>query len=469
MSLSTQSRPLTVQDVNQDVQRLRIELQDALRRLEAASSEAAANAAIAAIDRTQREFEQRMAAVSSDQHRLSDDLRRSLNENAESFRKELKAMGKSVDRKVSDVARTIDNVDKKLSRQMKALDKSVKGLSNDVDSILDQFKKDQKRSDELASHVNSFLKTVMRRTDVERFTPETLKEIVQDLQTLSESKLPAQANIAVAHQIIQRIAHMEDDAIRKILKHEAVLASAKQQITSADRFVEDNKSVPVTDGSITAKVPADFWTRGAYGKLQSRLKELGGMVGADKNLEGEYLTDADVDDIISEVGSICRSAGDAAAETSLLATQSVQRLKIARDLVNTLKDSGWDVETQDGSDAFDYLGSDLKSGDMREGVFVIMRKKIDGQVLTTTIVAGADGNPEMVFQNNVEDANPATKQQLEENIASILEHLAKAGYDVGASSSNRCVSDKPIKEMTSAESLKGKCGAQAVNAKIQRS
>jgi len=353
-----------------------------------------------------KELERRLEqAIANSRDALEREQCRRLKEQAERYDKELK----SVKGQVSDVAKAIDKIDKKFTKEVNALGKSVSSLEKTVDSILAEFRNNEKRSSELAELARTFLKSVMRRTPVERFTPDTLKVITQDLQALADSKLPAQANIAVAHQILQRISHMEEDAQRAQLRHGAILASAKKILATNEEFVKEHTSVPVTVDGKTGQVPVDFWTKGQYEAIKKRLEIIREMLEKDKNQEGEYLTDADLEKIINEdLEQISRSAGNCVSETVTLATQSMDRIKVARQLVTTLKKSGWDVEIQDGSQAFDFLGSEQQSGDMREGIFAIMRKKNTGEVLTITIVPGADGNPEMIFQNNVEDANPAT-------------------------------------------------------------
>ncbi|MBR6038586.1 MAG: hypothetical protein IKP53_07685, partial [Candidatus Methanomethylophilaceae archaeon] len=70
-------------------------------------------------------------------------------------------------------------------------------------------KKEERQASEMAAEANRILKEVMARTPVERYTPETLMKIVADIKAVDDGKLPAASNIAVIHQSIRGIVHME--------------------------------------------------------------------------------------------------------------------------------------------------------------------------------------------------------------------------------------------------------------------
>lgn len=469
MSRTVQTTPVpTVWDLQNEIIRLRQEMEARIRQAREEQAEIDRRRMLEELERQRIELEKRIAQLNGTNDGLKREMLNRLKEQQEDFRKEFQTQAKSTGKSIAEVKKSIDKVDKKLSGRIDKVDTKVDNLGKSVDAIIQKFKKEERQASEMAAEANRILKEVMARTPVERYTPETLMKIVADIKAVEDGKLPAASNIAVIHQIIRGIVHMEEEANRRRLAHEALLAAARSQASALSGFHESNKTVEIDAGKgKKAKVDADFWTHGKYRGIGAEVAGIARQLESDRDAKGDFLTDEDVVRLGGELERLQAETVGSISDTSHLAGESQIRFKMARSIVKASIKDGWTVVKENGEDAFDFLGSENQDKDMREGFFAILKK--GNEVLTLTIVE-KDGSPNLVIQNTIEGSNPATRQHLDGRRVELGKRLEAMGFPAGTlSGKGRCVSDEPLPALSSAKALQGKGGAKAVREGIENS
>ncbi len=470
MSRTTQytpiTPPVTLGSLQNEIIRLRQEMEARIRQAREEQAAIDRQRMFEELERQRIELEKRIAQLNGTNDGLKREMLSRLKEQQEDFRKEIQAQDRSTGKSIAEVKKSIDKVDKKLSGRIDKVDTKVDNLGKSVDAIIQKFKKEERQASEMAAEASRILKEVMARTPVERYTPVMLKKIVTDIQAVEGSKLPAASNIAVIHQIIRDIVHMEEEANRLRLAHEALLTSARSQASSLSGFHKSHENVEVDAGKgKKVKVAADFWTRGKYGGIGADVADIARQLETDRDTKGVFLTDEDVVRLGDELERLQADTVSAIADTSRLATESQIRFKMARNIVEASIKDGWTVVKENGEDAFDFLGSEGQEKDMREGFFAILKK--GNELLTVTIVE-KDGKPHLVIHNTFDGGNPPTRQHLDGRRIELGRRLEAMGFPAGTlSEGSRCVSDDPIPGMSSAKALQGKGGAKTVRAGIE--
>lgn len=454
--------PITRDVMLAELERLRQQLEEQYRRAQQAQSEIDRQRMLEELERQRIDYEERIARLSGENEGLRREWLRSMRDLEESFRKEREAQNKANEKSIKDVKKSIDKLDKKLSGQVAKLGTTVNSLGKSVKSIFEKFEKEDRRSSEIAAEVRRLLKEAMADAPVERYTPRALEKIVSDIDAVAKSKLPAASNIAVCHQITRDIAHMVEEANRSRLKHEALLAAVRPAASALTGLHEANKEVEVDTGKgKKVKHSTDFWTKGGYDKIGKKVAGIARQLEADKDDKGAFLTDDDVVRLGGELEGLQKEVTGAVAETVSKVNESQACFRMVWNIVNHFRKEGWVVKKENGEDAFDFLGGEDLEKDMREGSFAILKKELTGEVLTLTVVE-KDGKAQIVFQNSLENGNPATRAQIDANGAKIVGILENAGYPVGAASGSgktSCVSDTPLPAMSSAKDLMGKGGS----------
>ena len=278
-----------------------------------------------------------------------------------------------------------------------------------------------------------------------------------------EANQDDEGTVARASEVILQIQMAEEEAMRNKIVYDAIHAEATAMLEKVLEEVNKNREVVITypdSPQDVAKIETDFWNRGEYSKLKSKLDTLKAELRQQPSLER-------IKEIMGEVAKgevILSDMLDKAARSAIL---SENRVTITEDIVTALISQGWQVERMpDGRDAVNYLGGEDRDNDWREGVFAILNSMNGERISILVRPDESDENNEIVFHRN--DNRSITDLEYIRSLERIKEQISKSGFKLGPTTTPADGGDTEIPEMTDARQMGKRGSAKKINQRVRR-
>lgn len=468
-------RPATQQEVNQEIARLRRQLEAKLKAASAAASKEATDRAkklmeaevrrieksIEALDKATRKSLEKMDKAQRERlqevtRRIYDDMARAQKEMNDRLDREIRDVHKQMDTIVEGINDLAHDIDRRFMEE----EQVIAGIQDDLADIHQRFQDEDQLAVETVKAAQALLDLVEQRTMLDRFAPGYEASDVRDrVSELAGSHLHGSALTARAEEAITQIWQTERHAMQEKAKHDAMVEIALTQVGQVLTVVNDNRELEqAVEGGDPIRIENEFWSEGEFGRLEQELK------GLQDELNDRYnrnLTRERIEIIIKRSAEIEKRILEISAESVAKAILSEARVETIEDVVNALEKKGWIIKVADGKPECDYMGG-MIDHDWRKGVCAILENNL-GEEITIIVDPVSEGlNQLIVHQETSPDGDIDRKVQ--EKMDIIKDELCDLGYEVGAPTTG--VADIP--EMGSAKRLGKAHASDKVHQKIDK-
>jgi hypothetical protein len=360
-----------------------------------------------------------------------------------------KEIGTWTREQLDTVYKDMDLLQKNIDKRLDSQQRSIEQLHVNMQDVFDRFESEDKQAQDLSDFVRNLLHMVRQRTPVERFTPEQLEHINRRMRDLLNSQQPAASKIATADGLLHSILEMEEEATKLKIRHDSLVNSTRIRLETVLNIIAQNRNINVERNEATAQVETNFWTCGEYDTIVKRLMDL--RVKLER--QSDSMTDAEVQETLALVEEENQKAQTCMEKAIQLAIQSQNRAEISLDIVNAMVRQGYILKTENGDEAFDYMGGELPS-DWREGFFAILQDPRTGDEISVTVMPDANGKDnDIAFHLNGEEDEKTERQYLED-LKRIREEIMKSGYELGEIEAPADGGNERMPQLESAETLR---------------
>lgn len=379
-----------------------------------------------------------------------------------------KARFESVQKRVSELAadtmRRFDLQQRQLDSHQSQLDShqhQLDSLRTTVNGILDRFADEHRKRAEAVAMAKEVYDAAVSRADLDRFVPEDARKLRDRMERLLADP-DGYATVAQAVEAIMQIQWAEEEALKRKLVYDAILAQAVETLEAVLAEVSSNRQVSVTnpaDSSDAVEIEVDFWNRGEYDAVSRELTVLRREL--DSRPSQERI--AEVMKRVAELEVLAADMVRKAADRSIL---SENRVVITEDIITALEQQGWSVERgADGRDAIGYEGG-LVESDWREGFFAYLRS-LNGERIVIRVTPSGDGIDNDIAFHRV-DNRSVTSAEFMRSLQTLKAQIEKSGHRLGDIRAPRADGgDARLAEIVTPERLAGKGAAQSIRKKMR--
>ncbi len=362
---------------------------------------------------------------------------------------------------LNEANKTIDNLSKEVDGRLKDQQKEIDSLQVNIKDIFQKFENEEKRAQELTDFVETLLNVVKQRTPVDRYTPDQLRNVERRLRDLTNSCNPAASNIATADSILHDVLDMEEEAVRLKIKHDTLVETTRTRIEAVLKVIHQNRRITVDRNECSAEIETNFWTRNGYEAIQKRLER----IHCQLKEEAETLSDDEIGHLLKTVEEENQNALACMQEAIRQAILSQSRAEISLDIVNAMIRQGYVLKNEDGDEAFDYMGGEIRS-DWREGFFAILQDPRTGDEISVMVTPDGNGKDnDIAFHLNGEERIKTEKQYMED-LRRIREEIKKSGYELGEIEAPDDGGNERMPVLESAESLRDAGAAEQLRKRM---
>lgn len=391
------------------------------------------------LDRNQRE---RLAKVAAD-------IRSEISKETNNLRSE-----------ITQVDRKLENLRQRVELRLDSQQSQISHISDAVADILEGINDRQKRRREAVELARGAYRSAFNAVDIDRFCPKEADEIRRRVDILL-SNPDDEATVSRSSEAIFQIQLAAEEATRRKVIYDTLRNQTLENILSVLGEVHANRSVKVEnpdDPNDVADLETNFWSRGEYSQIESRLSDL------KKELDREPSTER-IKEIITETGSLRKRAEDLVRNAARQAILSENRVAVTEDIITALINQGWQIERRsDGTDAVDYIGGETDS-DWREGVFAIVNS-VHGDRISIVVEPDETGlENRLIFHRN--DKRDMSEAEYMDTVRRICKQISQSGYKVDAPHAPADGGDVQIPELSNADSLSRKGASRAIKQRIR--
>ena len=497
-------RPATQQEVTNQINQLRRQLELQLRQAQQEAANQASN-------RVQKLQEEQIKKIQESIKKLDESSRCNIENVDRRHREQLekitkrvyddieesqKKMEKQVNRQLielaSDVSNQINGLDTKIQRQqrdIKAIDEqmriivkdiddmahnidkrfnqnehNISEIQNDLASIHQRFQDEDEKAIQAVKTAHSLLELVEQRTLLDRFAPGyEAQDIRQRIEDLANSSLNGATLRAKADEAITQIWQTERHAIQEKAKHDAMVEIAITQIDKVLNVVNDNRvMIEKVEGGEPMKVENEFWSEGEYGHLE---KELNGLKADLDDRYNKDLTKECIEAIMRRTMEIEDRILQISAESVAKAILSEKRVETMEDLVNAMESKGWTIKNVQNRPEFGYMGGE-KEYDWRESVCAVLENNVGEEI--TVLYGPVFERLKEVLVIHQESNNGLTDKKIREQDQAIKEQLCNLGIKTENEEDKTKIGVAHIPEMGSVDRLGKVHSAEHVRIIIQQ-
>lgn len=422
----------------------------------------------ARIDRVDEEQRRRLQKVANEVYdtiiEVNENLHNDIDLAREELRNDMRSLEQRTNERIQMVNRHLNDlsnhVEKRFEEQQSQLnnqEKQIENLTNTVNSILAQMADEKQKRNEAVNLALGIQKSAYSRIDIDRFNPQKSQEIKRRIATL-EANPNDEGTVARASEVILQLQMAEEEALRNKIIYDAIHAEATVMLERVLEEVNKNREISISYPDFpqdVIKIETDFWNRGNYQILKSKLDKLKAELQQQPSLER-------IKEIMEEVtkGEIMLTEMlDKATKSAIL---SENRVMITEDIITALVAQGWQIEQMpDGKDAINYLGGEDCDNDWREGVFAILNNMNGERISIVVRPDESEQNNEIVFHRN--DNRSITDIEYIRSLERIKEQIAKSGFQLGPTTAPIDGGDTEIPEMADARRLGRRGSANIIN------
>lgn len=408
-----------------------------------------------------RDYEQKQridkaqeAAIQEASRQAEESLRRAREEMIRKLNNEVNCLQNSTNKKLTELDREhrqrLSKMADQLSSNLKSWTRNqLDPIQVNIHDIFQRFESEDKLAQEMTSFLKALLKVVKQRTPVDRYTPDQLRNIERRLRDLLNSNHPAASNIATADNLLHDILEMEEEAVKLKIKHDQLVETTKARLEAVLTVINQNRIITVDRNEEKAEIETNFWTRNGYEDIQKRLEDLQHQLKE----HSEDMADEEVETLLKRIEEENQNALACMQEAIRLAILSQSRAEISLDIVNAMIRQGYILKSENGDDAFDYMGGEIPC-DWREGFFAILQDPRTGDEISVMVTPNENGKDnDIAFHLNGEDGIK-TECQYIDDLKRIREEIMKSGYQLGEIEAPSDGGDERMPLLESVESLR---------------
>lgn len=369
---------------------------------------------------------------------------------------------KQVNQRINQLANTVAEKFEEQQAQLDNHSVQLDKLTNTLNSVLAQMSDEKKKRMEAVKLAYEIMDTAYARIDIERFNPQKSQEIHRRMAALTANP-DDEGTVARASEVILQIQMAEEEALRNKIIYDSIFAEATSMLEKTLDEVNKNREISIAhpDSQLdTATIETDFWSRGEYEKLRSKLDAFRTELKRQPSLDR-------IKEIMEEItiGEVQLTGMLAKAVKSAILSEN--RVVITEDIITALIGQGWQVEEMNGGeDAVGYLGGDDRDNDWREGVFAVLRSMNGERISIVVRPDESETNNDIIFHRN--DNRNITDIEYIRSLERIKQQIAKSGYKLGATETPADGGDTEIPEMSDASKLGKRGAARNINQRARK-
>lgn len=371
---------------------------------------------------------------------------------------QIKQVNQRINQLANKVAEKFEDQQAQLDNHSAQLDK----LTNTLNSVLAKMADERKKRMEAVNLAHEIKDAAYARIDIERFNPQKSQEINRRIAALSANP-DDEGTVARASEVILQIQMAEEEALRNKIIYDSILAEATSMLEKTLDEVNKNREISIAhpdNQQDTTTIETDFWSRGEYEKLRSKLDAFKTELKRQPSLDR-------IKEIMEEItiGEVQLTGMLAKAVKSAILSEN--RVVITEDIITALIGQGWQVEEMNGGeDAVGYLGGDDRDNDWREGVFAVLQSMNGERISIVVRPDESETNNDIIFHRN--DNRNITDIEYIRSLERIKQQIAKSGYKLGATETPADGGDRKIPEMSDASKLGKRGAARNINQRARK-
>lgn len=391
-------------------------------------------------------------------HQGFENISRAIEAEAEHLNGRIDKLQEWTQRNMEIIDKNIRQLQKATIRRFEEQQQQIDSLRDSVQNIFERFKNESTMARDVINEMTTLLEVVCENNPVNIYTPGELREIrshINDLMTRCGND-PAASIIAESRIIIRDILKMKEKALLEKAKHDEMLFQTKARLHAILSVIGINtKQIIEREGNNPVTIVTDFWTNGDYITIQKQLTEIEKMLADEE--KKDTLSFEQIVDLLKEIEHLNQKGVALMQKAVRRALQSQDRAEITLDIVNAMIRQGYQIKTENGDDAFDYLGGKIES-DQREGVFAILRHPNTGEEVTVALQPNPDDKTNSIDIHVDNPNQPITEQQLRQSIERVRQEMRNSGYEPGPIEVPADGGDNVIPQMQSGHQMR-KAGA----------
>lgn len=474
------------------IRRLSNKLTTEIKQSEQRAIQVATRNASDEIRRNKREIDERISRISSNVERRIETVQRNLGARIDAQAKEMNRQLAQLDRRhtealqqVSDtlwdaleaqgkvVQKEVERIDRNigvLANGLEQLSSGLHGLERDVDRRFDEQEQritaisrdvkklfDMRQADDnakilAAGQALAILEAIRERTPVDRFAPIEIRDRVaqKESRLLNVGNNPSSFTISDANALIDEAIVMEKAAQREQARWMAKQHIALMAANALLRMMQESMQLKVSslyDENQLEELQTDYWTHGAFSKIEIEVRQL------EQRIESGKLSVNELEEAINKLQQLQKKADELRMKAVELGILSENRVIVSNDILNVMLAQGWELKEDPG-----FMGGETDE-DMREGTFAILKKTATGEELSILVIPKERGEKvvnTIIFHRNDETIEAPTAFQT--RMEQIKREIEKSGYKLGQLGEPQCGGDGKIPQLRQGNHLR-KAGA----------
>ena len=378
----------------------------------------------------------------------------------------LEAQGKDVQMEVERIDRNIGvlangleqlssglhELERDVDRRFDKQEQRITAISRDVKKMFDARQADNNAKILAAGQALAILEAIRDRTPVDRFAPIEIRDRVaqKESRLLNVGNNPSSFTISDANALIDEAIVMEKAAQREQARWMAKQHIALMAANALLRMMQESMLLKVSsiyDESQQEELQTDYWTHGAFSKIELEVRQL------EQRIESGQLSVNELEEAINKLQQLQKKADELRMKAAELGILSENRVIVSNDILNVMVAQGWELIEEPG-----FMGGETDE-DMREGTFAILRKTATGEELSILVKPEERGNEvvnTIIFHRNDETIEAPTAFQT--RMEQIKREIERSGYILGQLGDPQCGGDGKIPQLRQGNSLR-KAGA----------
>ena len=437
-------------------ERIRRVSQDMESRIERVQSNLGAR-----IDSQAREMNRQLAELDSRHTKalkeVNDNLWDALDQQGKAIQREVERIDSNIEVLTNGLQELAADVDRRFDEQ----DQRINNIVGDVRRLFDLREADDNTKILAAGQALALLEAIRERTPIERFAPLEIRDRVAQMERRLQDvrNNPASVTISEANALIDEAIVMEKAAQREQAQWQAKQHTALTAARALLRIMQDNMNLEVNsiyDENQKVELQTDYWTHGAFSKLDKEIREL------EQRIESGLLDLNELDEAIGKLKQLQQEADNLVKKAAELGSLSERRVIVSNDILNVMIGQGWELKEDPG-----FMGGDDEE-DIREGTFAILRNRAVGEELSILVLPEERGDKmvnQIIFHRN--DDTIEAPNAFHVRMEQIKREIEKSGYKLGQLGELQCGGDGKIPQLQEGSQLRQKGASQKVNARLR--
>lgn len=342
----------------------------------------------------------------------------------------------------------LQELERDVDRRFNEQDLRITAISSDVKKLFDLRQADENVKILAAGCALAELEAIRERTPVDRFAPIEIRDRVAQMERrLREAGHNTVAlTVSDANALLDEAIVMEKAAKREQARWMAKQHTALMAAKALLRMMQETMQLKVSsiyDENQIEELQTDYWTHGAYSKLEVEARQL------EQRIESGQLSISELDDAIARLKLWHQQADELLLKAAELGILSENRVIVSNDILNVMIAQGWELKEDPG-----FMGGETDE-DMREGTFAILKKTATGEELSILVMPEERGDKvvnKIIFHRNDETVEAPTAFQT--RMEQIKREIERSGYKLGQLGEPQCGGDGKIPQLRQGSHLR---------------